>query len=132
MTESFYRNGRIIESVTEDERTWAKIAHLSAIIAMIVSATSLSFLGPLVIWAMKKDSSPFVRQAAAQSFNFNAGMWIMNIVGWALTITIILAPIGLPLVFASFVLTIWQHLKAFGATNRGEQYSYPFQIPILS
>ncbi|QRV01898.1 DUF4870 domain-containing protein [Arcanobacterium phocisimile] len=132
MTQSIYDNGRLVASVSEDDLIWAKIAHLSAILAMIVSATSLSFLGPLVIWGLKKDSSTYVRSAAAESFNFNIGMWVMNAIGWILTFTLILAPVGIPLIIASFVLTLWHHLKAFGAVNRHEQYHYPFQISVLS
>ncbi|WP_216379399.1 DUF4870 domain-containing protein [Arcanobacterium phocae] len=133
MDNTFYTSdGLILESVTDDERTWAKLAHLSALIAMLVSAASLSFLGPLVIWALKKDSSRFVRQAAADSFNFNIGMWLMYIVGWIMIFTILLSPLGIVLVLASLVLTIWHHLKAFSAVNQGRLHHYPFQFKILS
>ncbi|QCX47213.1 DUF4870 domain-containing protein [Arcanobacterium haemolyticum] len=132
MTQNMYHNGMIVESVSEDDRTWAKIAHLSAIIAMFVSASSLSFIGPLIVWALKKDSSQFVRKAAADSFNFNIGMWLMSILGWILTLTLVLAVIGIPLIIASVVLTLWHHIKAFLAVDKGRLHSYPFRFKILS
>ncbi|MDD7504953.1 MAG: DUF4870 domain-containing protein, partial [Actinomycetaceae bacterium] len=97
---------------TSEERTWAIFAHLSAVVATIISVGWLNFLGPLVIWLIKKDSSPYVRRAAAQSFNFNLGMWLMSVVGWILVFTLILAPVGLILFAVSFILTLWHHIRA--------------------
>ncbi|QJC22725.1 DUF4870 domain-containing protein [Arcanobacterium buesumense] len=132
MYDELYDDGMIISSVTDDERTWAKLAHLSAIIAMLISANSLSFLGPLLIWGLQKDKSSFVRHAAADSFNFNIGMWILWFAGIAVCFTIILIPLGIAMILASVILTLWHHLKAFSAVNQGRLHYYPFQLKILS
>lgn len=117
---------------SSDERTWAMLAHLSAPIAMVVSVGWLSFLGPLLVWIFKKDSSPFVHRAAARSFNFNLGMTVLSIIGWICFITIILIPVAIIIWVIAFAVTVWCHINATMRANRGESYNYPFQIPILS
>ena len=115
-----------------DERLAATGAHLSAAVAWLLSAGWLNFLGPLILWFVFRDRSPFVRRAAAGSFNFTVSMTIASLVGWLLVITVILAPLGALLIAASGVLTIV--LGCIGAlkTWRGESYTYPWQLRILS
>ena len=115
----------------QDERTMATIAHLSTIAALILSAGWLSFVGPLIIWAIYKDRSPLVRQAAAGSFNFNLGLWVMNVVAWILLFTLVLAPVAVVLfVLANVWLVVWHLLAAYRA-SQGRAYRYPFQIRVL-
>ncbi len=47
-------------------RIAAILAHLSAPIAALLSAGSLSLLGPLLVWLVKKND-PYARRAAAES-----------------------------------------------------------------
>ena len=57
-----------------EERQWAMFAHLSALVGGIVTsgwAANLGFfIGPLVIWLMKKDTMPFVNDQAKEALNF--------------------------------------------------------------
>ncbi|RRJ85595.1 DUF4870 domain-containing protein [Gulosibacter macacae] len=114
-----------------EDRTAAVVAHLSAPIAAIVSAGWLSFVGPLIVWLIYKDRSPFVRTAAAQSFNYQITMWLTGIVGWILIFTIVLFPIGLLMLLVSSVMAII--LGVWGAirTAGGNQYRYPWNVPLL-
>lgn len=107
-------------------------AHLSVLIAMAVSAGWLSFLGPLIVWLVKKDSSPAVRVAAAGAFNFNVTMWIAGIAGWIAFFTILLIPVALVLWLAVFALTLWHSIRGAIAASNQQVYVYPFQLPILS
>ena len=88
---------------TSDERTWAVLGHLAAIVAAVISVGWLSFVGPLLIWAVYKDRSAFVRKAAADSFNFNLAVWA----------------------------ALWVHIRAAMAAGRGESFRYPWGIPVL-
>ncbi|GAB97024.1 hypothetical protein BJY21_001570 [Kineosphaera limosa] len=118
--------------VSSEERSMALIAHLSTLVAMVVSAGWLSFLGPLIVWFLYKDKSQFVKQCAAGAFNFNLGMWIMSLVGWLCILTVIGAVVGIPLLIISFVAQIVCHIIGAVKANKGEVYKYPFQIRILS
>lgn len=117
-------------NLSSGDRTWAVVAHLSAIIAAVLSAGSLSLLGPLIVWAIKKDS-PGVRQAAAGAFNFNLAFWIVYLLAWVLTITVIGAVVGIPLLVIAFVVSLWCHIRGAVAASNGMSYSYPFQIRVL-
>ncbi|GAA1894784.1 DUF4870 domain-containing protein [Lapillicoccus jejuensis] len=118
-------------AISSEERTASVLAHLSALIAAIVTAGWLSFVGPLVIWAIYKDRSPMVRQAAAGSFNFNLGLWVMNVVAWICLFTVVLIPLAIILfLIANVGMVVWHLLAAYRA-SQGRTYSYPFQIRIL-
>ena len=85
-------------------RIAAILAHLSAPIAALLSAGSLSLLGPLLVWlVMKRD--PMARRAAAGAFNFNLAFWLLYLVSWLLIFTVIGAVIGIPLIIVLFVVS---------------------------
>ena len=124
-------NGQQVVPVTPKDRTPAALAHATSLIAMVISAGWLSFVGPLVAWLIYKDRSPFVRQAAAGSFNFNLSMWLINIVGWICIITIIGIPLGLILLAVSFLGQIIAHVIGTLRATKGESMNYPLQIKVL-
>nr|NLI51608.1 DUF4870 domain-containing protein [Propionibacterium sp.] len=116
---------------TSDERLFAMLAHLSAAIAWVVSAGWLNFVGPLVVWALFKDRSPFVRRAAAGSFNFTLSMTLLGVLGWVMVFTVLLLPIGVLLIavsgIAAIVLGVLGALRTWG----GQPYTYPWQLRVL-
>ena len=114
-----------------EDRTPAALAHASSLIAMVISAGWLSFVGPLIMWVLYKDRSPFVRQAAAGSFNFNLGLWVMSIVGWIFILTVIGIPIGAVLLVVSFLGQIIGHIIGTMRATKGRTMGYPFQIKVL-
>lgn len=115
-----------------DERSLAILAHLSAIIAMVISAGWLSFVGPLIVWFLYKDRSPYVRRAAAGSFNFNIWAWVMSIVAWICLFTVVLSPVSLILWAVAGIMTLWCHIRGALRASRGQAYKYPASISILS
>ena len=115
-----------------EEKQWAMFAHLSALVGGILTsgwAGSIGcFIGPLVIWLIKKDTMPFAADQAKEALNFNITMTIAGIVCFLLTfvlIGLILAPI---LGIAWLVLTVMACIKA----NNGEAYRYPFALRLIS
>jgi len=123
--------GQGLPATTSEERTWAILGHLAAIIAAVISAGWLSFVGPLVIWVLYKDRSAFVRQAAAGSFNFNLAVWAAIIVGWIMFFTVILIPVAIIVWIVAVIAAVAFHIKAALAANRGELYDYPWGITVL-
>ncbi len=115
-----------------DDRTIAVLAHLSPLIAMVVSAGWLSFLGPLVVWFVWRDRGPLIRNAAASAFNFNITVWVVNIIGWVCLFTVFLIPLAIVLWIGAFVAQVVLSIKGALAASRGEVYRYPWQVPILN
>lgn len=131
MNNSQYAHSSALRA-SADDRLWAMLAHLSAAIAAVVSVGWLTIVGPLLVWIFKKDSSRFVRNAAAGAFNFTLTMWLISLIGWILNFTVIGAVIGIPLVIigalGSIVLGIVGAIKAWG----GKVFTYPWQVRVLS
>ncbi len=116
--------------VSAEEKQWGMFAHLASLAGIIIPLGNL--LGPLIVWLVKKDSSPFVRNAAAGAFNFSITMALISILGWILNFTVVLAIIGIPLVllgaFGAIVLGVVGAIKSWN----GVAFTYPFQFKILS
>ena len=112
-------------------RVAAILAHLSAPIAALLSAGSLSLLGPLLVWLVKKND-PYTRRAAAGAFNFNLTFWLLYLVSWVLILTVVGAVIGIPLIIVLFLVSAWCHIKGAVRAADDRPYDYPFQIRVLS
>src|SRR5262249_37422123 len=92
-----------------DERQWGMFAHLSALAGLVVG---FWFIGPLVIWLMKKEESAFVERHAKEALNFQITMTIASIVA-ALSIFCVIGIVLLPLLFiANVILVIVAGMKA--------------------
>ena len=118
--------------VSGDDKTLAVLAHLSPIIALVLSAGWLSILGPLIVWLIFRGRGGLVRNAAATSFNFNITIWIAFVVAWICVFTIILIPVALILFFVPGILQIIFSIMGALKASRGEAFRYPFQVPILN
>ncbi|UFU07741.1 DUF4870 domain-containing protein [Ruania halotolerans] len=115
-----------------EDRTIAILAHLSPIIAMIVSAGFVSIAGPLLVWLIWRGRGPLVRNAAASSFNFHLTVWVAMVIGWILFFTFVLLPVGLVLIVVPGLLQLIFSIIGAVRASRGEVYRYPFQIRILN
>src|SRR5438309_4743365 len=78
---------------TPEERSWGLIAHLSALIASLLGG--LTFLGPLVVWLIKKDLSPFVADQAKEALNFQIAVFIVSAICAITCVGLIVLPIVL-------------------------------------
>ncbi|KNX37461.1 DUF4870 domain-containing protein [Luteipulveratus halotolerans] len=118
--------------MSNDDRTGAMLAHLSAPVAAVLSAGWLSMVGPLIVWFVYKDKSPAARHAAAGAFNFNLSFWVLYLISWILIFTVIGAVIGIPLLIVIFCVAAWCHIKGAVRASRGESYEYPWQLRVLA
>jgi uncharacterized Tic20 family protein len=107
-------------------RQWAMFAHLSALLAAFVGG--LTFLGPLIIWLIKKDENAFVAEHAKEALNFNITVTIAFIVSFVLSFLIVGIPILVAVSIAWLILTIMAAVKA----NNGEVYRYPATLRLVT
>ena len=118
-------------TVSASSRIAAIFAHLSAPIAALLSAGSLSLLGPLIVWLAKRND-PYARRAAAGAFNFNLTFWVLYLISWLLIFTVIGAVVGIPMIILLFLVSAWCHVKGALRAADDRPYDYPFQIRVLS
>jgi uncharacterized Tic20 family protein len=108
----------------QNAKTFGMLAHLSAIIAGLVG---LPFVGPLVVWLLKKNEHPFIDDQGKESLNFQITVAIALIV-IAPTICLGIGLFLLPLVgIAALVLAIMGAIKA----NEGVAYRYPWTLRLI-
>lgn len=103
------------------ERTLGAVAHGVPLIAMVLSAGLLGFVGSLVIYLMYRDRGPFVRAHAANSLNVQIITGIVLLISIPLMFVLVgFITYPLALVFA-FVLHVLGAVKA----NKGEWWNPP-------
>jgi uncharacterized Tic20 family protein len=123
--------------ISAQERQMAMFAHLSALLGGIVTAGWAGsvgcFIGPLVIWLVKKDTMPFVDDQGKEALNFNITVGILFLALLLLSIMtlgiglIIAVPAWIVIGIAWLVLTIIASIKA----NEGVAYRYPFALRLI-
>ena len=122
--------------VSSDQRQWAMFAHLSAIAGAVLTSGVGgwgTFLGPLIIWLVKKDTMPFVDDQAKEALNFNI---TVAIVFFALAV-LVFVTLGIGLLIAIpawFVIGIaWLVFTIIAAikANDGVTYRYPFTMRLV-
>jgi uncharacterized Tic20 family protein len=111
-----------------EERLWAMLCHLSALLTIFAGA---GLIASLVIWVVKRDSSPLVADQGKESLNFQITLLIAAAIAVACFFTVILIPVGFVLVIVlplwQLVLTIIAAIKAYD----GQYYRYPLTIRLI-
>ncbi len=105
--------------VSENDRLLSILAHVLTLFT--------GFLAPLVIYLIKKDESPFVREHARESLNFQLTLLIAYFIGFLLMIIIIGILVLIVVGIIQLVLVIVATIKA--ADN--QLYRYPFSIRFI-
>ena len=105
---------------TQDDKTLGIVMHLLCIVGFPV-------IGPLIIWLMKKDQSPYLDAQGRELLNFQISYFIYALISMVLVAVLI----GIPLLFAvgiaSLVFTIIGIVKA----SEGQVYRFPLCIRML-
>lgn len=119
-----------------EEKQWALFAHLSAILGGILTGHMFGwgcFVGPLIIWLVKKDTMPFVNDQGKEALNFNI---TLAIVGFALLVLSIITfgiglliaiPAGIVIGIGWLVFVVIAAIKA----SEGVAYRYPVSIRLI-
>jgi uncharacterized protein len=126
----------IVGAPNAEEKQWALFAHLSALLGAFVTGLWFGwgcFLGPLIIWLLKKDTMPFVNDQAKEALNFNITLAIIGLILLVLVIMtfgvgiLIAWPIGMLVGIAWLVFTIIAAIKA----SEGVAYRYPISLRLI-
>jgi uncharacterized Tic20 family protein len=112
--------------LTQDDRTWGMIAHLSALAAFIAPFLG-AVLGPLIVWLVKRDQSAFTAEAAKEALNFN----ITVAIGFAICGVLTLVWIGIPLMLVLSIVWLVLVIVAGIRAGEGVQYRYPYAFRFI-
>ncbi len=120
-----------------EERTWGMLAHLSSLLGGLVTSALGGgwgcFIGPLIVWLVKKDTMPFVNDQGKEALNFNISVAIFSLILLVLSVVtlgvglFIAVPLWIILAIYWLVCTIIASVKA----NNGVAYRYPFTFRFL-
>jgi uncharacterized Tic20 family protein len=105
----------------DQERNWATLAHVVPLVAMVISAGTLGFVGSLVIYLLYRDRGPFGRQHAANSLNIQIITGIVLLISFPLMLLLV----GFVTYFAALVFAFILHIIAAMKANQGEWYRPP-------
>ncbi|HVU53770.1 MAG TPA: DUF4870 domain-containing protein [Puia sp.] len=104
-----------------EERLLAILAHILAIVP------GIGILGPLIIYLVKKDESPFVRDNARESLNFQLTIILLYIISGIL----VLIFIGLFLIWIVGILNTILVIVASVRALEGQVYRYPISLRLI-
>ena len=135
---------------SSNERQWAAIAHVAALVLALCTswvAGAAGMLGAGIVWFIKRDASPFVAAHAREAFNFNFSMFlyaaIAAVVAFVLVGATVLTlgvgailtvPAGLVLaIVIAAVALLWLVCSLIAASRAwsGRPYRYPLTLRLF-
>ncbi len=125
-----YSDGTYPAPTTEQERQWGMLAHAS-LLSWFLTAGVGFLLGPLIVWLVKKETSPFVDVCGKEALNLgiNAAGW--SIVAGICVLTIILIPVAFIIGIVGGIIMLVLPIVAALKAKDGVPYRYPFIFRIL-
>jgi uncharacterized Tic20 family protein len=105
--------------ISKDATNMAMLGHLLAIFT--------GFLGPLIIWLIKKDEVPFVDRHGKEALNFQITVLIAMFAAGLLSFVCI----GFFLMPIIWLVDMIFCILAALAASRGEEYRYPMAIRLV-
>ncbi|HSQ77993.1 MAG TPA: DUF4870 domain-containing protein [Nitrospirota bacterium] len=109
----------------KEERTYAMFCHLGALSGFVVPFGNI--IVPLVLWLIKKDSSPFIDMNGRESLNFQISMLIYSLISAVL----ILIVVGIFLLAGLWIFNLVIVIIAGVRAESGEQFKYPLTIRFI-
>jgi uncharacterized Tic20 family protein len=103
-----------------------KEARQMAMLAHLLGAL-IGFLGPLIIWIIKKDTSSFVDDQGKEALNFQLTM----LIGYVVSGFLMLACIGYFTAIAIWLMSLIFGIIGGMKASEGQYYRYPITIRMI-
>jgi uncharacterized Tic20 family protein len=113
---------------SESERTFGMLVHLLGIFTW--------FIGPLIVWLLKKDEMAFVDDQGKEALNFQITVFLAGIGMFIVAVILALIPfvgwiLSMLLYMAFWIGTLVLLILATVAANKGQYYRYPICLRLL-
>ncbi|MHB1261454.1 MAG: DUF4870 domain-containing protein [Thermoplasmatota archaeon] len=122
----------------DEERSYAMLLHLSALAGLLIG---FFFIGPLILWIVKKDASPFIDRHGRAAVNFHLSLMAYAVgaivlIGFIAIVTLglgvlLLLPLIIVGALALGVLSIVFPIVACIRAQAGQEYAYPLSIRFI-
>lgn len=116
----------LADTVPPNVRQWGMACHLIALVGLLGNGIGF-LLGPLILWAVKKEDHPFIDEQGKEAVNFQITMFLAAIVS-AILCTIL---IGIVFLLAVGLMSIVFPIIAAVKVNAGERYRYPLSFRFI-
>lgn len=119
--------------VSAEARQWGMLAHLTALSGILTGGIGC-IVGPLLVWLLKRETSPFVDDQGKEALNFNIAFLIATVLLWVVGSILLIILVGFLFYLAAFVLGIYWLVVTIIATikaNDGIEYRYPLTFRII-
>jgi uncharacterized Tic20 family protein len=111
---------------TNEEKTWALVAHFGGAAGMLISFGVLGFVAPLIAYLAKGQESPTVRAHAVNALNFQALWSIIGFVSAIIGCFLLYLP-SIAVIIISIVFGVIAGMKA----NEGQLYKYAMSVQFV-
>lgn len=108
------------------ERNWAVIAHLSALLGFVLWGVG-NVLGPLIVWLVKRGEMPFVDDQGREALNFQITIFLAGL----MCSSMIFLGVGVPLLFALSVFDLVFAIIGAIKASEGVAYRYPINLRLI-
>jgi uncharacterized Tic20 family protein len=111
---------------TSDEKSMAMLCHLLGILT--------GFLGPLILWIVKKDSSPFIDHHGREALNFQFTVLLAMFLLVSTMIVLMFILVGFllfPVIILVSIEALVLEIIACVAASNGEWHRYPFCLRLV-
>lgn len=108
-----------VTAVSQDSKNMAMLCHLLGLFT--------NFIGPLVLWLIKKDEDKFVDSQGKEALNFQITVILASLVSGILSAICI----GVVLAIAVGICDIVFCILASVAASKGEDYRYPVCLRLI-
>ena len=102
-------------TLSKDDKTLGMAAHLLGLVG---------FLGPLILWLVKKDDSEFAADQSKEALNWEITM----LIGYVISAVPFIGCLVLP---AVLIVDIVFNIIAAVKANEGVRYRYPFALRLV-
>jgi uncharacterized Tic20 family protein len=112
--------------ISEEDKSLAMLCHLLGIFT--------GFIGPLILWLVKKDSSMFVGHHGREAFNFQITLMLVMLGLGSVTIVLMFVIVGIllvPVMFIIPILALVAEIIAAVAAQKGDWHRYPCCIRLV-
>lgn len=107
------------------------LTHLSAFAGALVA---LAFVGPLVMWLIRREEHPFIDHHGTEALNFNLSMLLYGVI--AVVAVVVTLGIGVvvvgPLALVFFLAWVIAPIVGAVKANQGEGFRYPLTIRFVT